>query len=164
MTDLFIINVWSTKLGVLLPPVPFLLASSHSMVLLFCNQSSFMSHANASIHTAELPFAISTSLPSGEALKWSGQGSETHRAEQAHGEIMQKAGIVMLWGKRSFVHIPSWVPYLNSPIQPSSGLCSPPFAFPFKGEFWFVGFVQERKDFNSYSTSDPLALAWLAAC
>lgn len=94
----------------LFAPVPFLLASSHSMVLLFCNQSSFMSHANASIPTAELPFAISTSLPSGEASEWSGQGSKTHRAEQTHGEDTQKAGIVMLCGKHSFVHTPSWVP------------------------------------------------------
>lgn len=66
-----------------------------------------MSRANASIPTAELPFAISTSLPSGEALKWSGQGSETHRAEQTHGEIVQKAGTGMLWGNHSSVHTPS---------------------------------------------------------
>lgn len=77
-----------------------------------------MSRENASIPTAEPSFAISTSLPSGEALKWSGQGSKTHSAEQTHGEVTQKAGIVMLWGTRSFVHAPSWVPCLNS-VQPS---------------------------------------------
>lgn len=107
-----------------------------------------MSRANASIHTGKLPFAVSTSLPSGEALKWSGQGSETHRAEQTHGVITQKVGIVMLWGKHSFVHTPSWVPCFNN-IQPSCGLCSPPFAFPFKGGFWSVGSAQERKGLNS---------------
>lgn len=60
------------------------------MLLLFCSQSSFMSHANTSIPTAELSFAISSFPPSGEAsmsLQWSEQSwqqnpQRSHAVEQ----------------------------------------------------------------------------------
>lgn len=76
------------------------------------------------------------------------------------GEVLQKASVLMLWGKHSFVHAPSWVPWLNN-TGPSWRFCSPPFAFHLKGEIWSIVSVWEREDLNSYSMSGPLALPWL---
>lgn len=97
-------------------------------------------------------------------VEWSGQQNpqRSHAAEQMSGEVMQKARILVLWGKHSFAHSHSWAPCLNN-TRPSWGLCSPPFAFHLKGEIWSIGSMQEREDLNSYSMSDPLALPWLVS-